>query len=138
MTVEELGKLKNIETEIKQLHLQLAKVEPQWVQDSVTGSDVNYPYCARQIKIGGYDNEVYERKVNRIKKRIECKLDELMDEKDKLTEYIFGVKDSLIRQILTLRHINGMTFDQIGSELGYEQSTVRKKYNDWFSKNIIA
>jgi hypothetical protein len=138
VTVDELCKLKTIETEIKQLQLQLVRVEPQWVQDFVTGSDVNYPYCARQIKISGYDNEVYEQKVKRITNRIKCKIDELMEEKDKLTEYIFSIKNDLIRQILTLRHINGMTFDQIGSELGYEQSTVRKKYNEWFSKNITA
>ena len=46
----------------------------------------------------------------------------------RIERYINGTSDSLVRVILQLRHIQGMSWNDIGKQIGYDGSTVRKKY----------
>ena len=135
MTKEELSKLRKIIAEIEQIKRELETIVPEYVMDSVTGSSVNFPYTQHSIKIEGYDIERYERKVQRIRNRLKYKMSELVEEKDILTEYIYGLDDSDLRQILMYRYINGLTWEEVGINMGYATITVRAKH-DKFLKSI--
>jgi len=136
LTKEELLKLRKITSEVEQIKQELENVKCEYVMDSVKGSSVNYPYTQHGIKIEGYDIGSYNRKVKRIQNRLTRKLEELMDEKDILTEYICTVNDSDLRQILMYRYINGLTWQEIGANMGYAAITVRTKHDKFLKKYI--
>lgn len=135
MTKEELSKLQRITDEIEQIKRELESIEPEYAIDSVTGSSVNFPYTQHNIKIEGYDIKSYEHKVKRIKNRLNRKRVELVEEKDRLTKYIYGLDDSDLRQILIYRYINGQTWQEVGASMGYATITVRVKHNK-FLKSV--
>jgi len=135
MTKEELSKLKKITAEVEQIKHELENIKPEYVKDSVKASTVEFPYTEYNLKIGGYDTGEYDRKVKRIHNRLNRKLEELMEEKDMLTEYICSLTDSDLRQILMYRYINGMTWQEIGANMNYSFETVRKKH-DKYIKSI--
>lgn len=135
MIKEELFKYRKIIAEIEQVKRELESVEPEYSKDSVTGSDKYFPYTKHNFKIEGYDYNSYKRKVQRIRNRLSHKLTELVDEKDRLTEFIYRQEDSELRQILTYRYIDGLQWKEIGEKMNYASITVRAKH-DRFLKCI--
>ena len=135
MTKEELSKLQKIIAEIEQIKRELESIEPEYAIDSVTGSSINFPYTQHNIIIEGYDIKSYEHKIQRIRNRLNCKRIELVEEKDILTEYIYSLDNSDLRQILTYRYVNGLIWEEVGKKLGYATITVRSKH-DKFLKSI--
>ena len=131
----ELSKLQKITTEIKQIKQELESIELEYAIDSVTGSSINFPYTQHNIKIEGYDIQGYDNKVRRIENRLKHKMVELVEEKDILTEYIYSLDNSDLRQILIYRYVNGLTWRAIGVKMGYATITVRAKHNK-FLKSI--
>lgn len=129
MTKEELSKLKKIKQEIEQIKKELddAKYDCDFVADSVKGSSRYFPYNERIIGIQGIG--YCEQKAERIQRRLNRKLEELMDKKDEINEFIYTLEDSDIRQILTYRYINGLKWEQIGYNMNYAARTVRLKHD---------
>lgn len=134
MTKEELLSLKNIKAEIEMLENQLNHIEPEFVIDSVKGSSAHYPYTQHTVKIEGIDSIEYDNKVKRIRLRLSKKHKELLDEKDKLTEYICGIGDSEIRQIFMYRYIDCLTWPEIAKKMNYGSSTIRLKHDTFIKK----
>jgi DNA-directed RNA polymerase specialized sigma subunit len=134
LTKEELSKLRKIKTEIDQIRRELENIEPEYTQDSVTGSYTCFPYTQHPIKIAGYAIDSYERKVQRIQSRLNRKLTELVEEKDRLTEFIYSIDDGDLRQILTYRYMNGLTWKEIGEHMNYATSTIRLKHDGFIKK----
>lgn len=132
MTKEELSSLKKIKREIEQIKDELRSIKPEYTKDSVTGSDACHPYTQHQIKIEGYDFDSYDRKFERIKKRLNRKLDEIIDQKDKITEYIYNnVEDSELRQILKYKYIDCMKSKEIGDCMGWTSRTIERRLEKW-------
>lgn len=65
---------------------------------------------------------------------IELNLKKCIIERARIERYINSVSDSGIRVILQLRHIQGLSWNDIGKQIGYDGSTARKKY-ERFLKN---
>lgn len=128
MTREELGKLGSIQKEVELIKRELNSITEEYVTDKVTGSMVEHPYSLTSFKICGYDSEGYSSKVRRLQKRLKRKLDELMDERQRIEEYIESIDNATIRMILRLRHINGLKWEQIGRELGYSTQHIKRMY----------
>lgn len=63
-----------------------------------------------------------------IRQLIELNLKKIQIERARLERYIAGIEDSSIRLIFRLRHINGMTWEQIGADLNYTKQGVYAKY----------
>ncbi|MBK5243197.1 RNA polymerase subunit sigma-24 [Clostridium sp.] len=135
MTKEELSKLQKIIAEIEQIKRELESIEPEYAIDSVTGSSINFPYTQHNIMIEGYDIKSYEHKVKRIQNRLNHKMIELVEEKDRLTEYIYSLDNSDLRQILSHRYVRGLTWQDVGINMGYATITVRSKH-DKFLKSV--
>lgn len=142
MTQKELSRLQNIQKEIRVIQRQINDVgrsprdynNAQYVFDKVKGSTSSYPYVETNFKVEGYDFGDYYTKLNKLKEKLGVKLNELMDERDRVTNYIETVDDTVIRMILTLKYINGLTWYQIGMEIGYSDRQVKRKHKKFFEK----
>lgn len=118
MTRQQLRQLRFLKNEIKILREQIDSLKAGIVSDVVEGSESEFPYTKRRFTITGADCEEYERKSKRLQRRLQRRVDELMDLLEEINEYIEGIDDSLIRQIISLRHVNGLTWDQVAASIG--------------------
>lgn len=137
MTQEELSRLLTIQKEIDIIKREINNTNAAnvpYTVDKVTGSSSSFPYTKIQYKIGGYDLDSYYIKLDRLNKKLTAKLNELMDERDKINDYIETVGDAVIRMILTLKYVNGMTWSQIGNEIGYSSRSVRLKHANFIKR----
>lgn len=60
----------------------------------------------------------YAIEIMELKEIIECNMRRCMIEYNRLIRFISSVEDSQMRQILTLRYVNGMTWQRIATEIG--------------------
>lgn len=134
MTKEELSRLRNMQKELDIIRREIDATTEEYVADKVTGSTTYHPYIFRSFRIEGYDSDGYNGKLMRLERRLKRKLEEIMDERERLEEYIESVNDDITRMILRLRYINGLGWNQIGNELGYSERQVRRKHAQWIGK----
>lgn len=134
MTKQELLRYRNISAEIELLRKQLKNIEPEFTKDSVTGSDVDFPFTKHNMTIYGYNERDYKKKILRLRNKIDKKLNELIEEKGKLMEYIHSVDDSRIRQILIHRYVDGLSWKAIGEKMKYGTSTVRMIHDNFIKR----
>lgn len=137
MNKEKLSQLYHLEKEIELLKRQIADMDYKIVTDSVKGSDTCFPYVQHTITIKGIDYGEYEQKEARLKRQLQRRLDEYMDTAAEINEYIASIKDSEMRQILSLRYINNLTWQQIAAHMGTmgDGSTERKKHDRFLDEN---
>jgi len=128
MTREELGRLRSIQKEIELIKKELTAITEEYVTDRVTGSMTEHPYILTHFEISGYDSEGYSVKVKRLERKLMRKLDELMDERARIEEYIESIDNATVRIILRLKHVNGLKWEQIGREIGYSTQHVKRMY----------
>lgn len=134
MTEKELEQLYFLHKEISLLKDQINTLEPRVVTDKVSGSSYEFPYTLHNITITGLDEKEYSRKLRRLERKLRLRLDELMNLVDEINEYISSQEDSEIRQILSLRYINGLTWHQVAKHLGYADESVPRKRCNRFLK----
>ena len=108
MDKESLKRYRKLLSEVELLKRQLEKMEPEYVMDSVNGSDSEFPYTNHKMHIEGYDLETYRKRVSRLNRRIINKMNELVEEKDSLIEFIYKLEDSEVRQIFIYKYIDGI------------------------------
>ena len=116
MNKNQLRQLRHLKSEIRLLKQQIDNLESEIVTDRVRGSDVEHPYIEKTYIIRGlaYDR----RKIKRLKEKLQRRVDDLIDLVVEINEYIETIDDSLIRQIITLRYVNGLTWDQVAARIG--------------------
>ncbi len=75
----------------------------------------------------------YVAEVTDLREIIKLNLQKIQHERSRLERYISGIDNAEIRLIFRLRHINGMKWEDIATEIGYvgqySESTVRKKHS---------
>lgn len=143
MNKSELSQLKYLSKEIDLLQKQIENaeyaVDARMTTDTVTGSYPVWPYEKRTFRVKGVDVAGYERRVRRLKNKLRRRLEELIGQREELEEYIAEIPDSEMRTILTLRYVEGLTWDQVASSMGVQGdgSTERKKHDRFlkFSRN---
>lgn len=131
MDKENFKRYRKLLSEVELLKRQLEKTEPEYVEDSVKGSSAHFPYTQHKVYIEGYDLESYKRKVSRLNRRIIKKMNELVEEKDNLIEFIYNIEDSEIRQIFIYRYLDGLTWKDIGDKMFFGTSTIRMKHDNF-------
>ena len=52
------------------------------------------------------------------KERLQRRLGDLMDLVVEINEFVEDIDDSLLRQIIVLRHVNGLSWRQVAREIG--------------------
>lgn len=133
-TRKDLKKYRRLLTEVELLKRQLEKIEPEFVRDSVNGSALEFPYTVHKVHIEGYDLESYKIKVARMNRRIVNKMNELVEEKDRLIEFIYGIENSEVRQIFIYKYIDGLTWKEIADNMNYGVTAIRNKHRGYINK----
>ena len=148
MTKQELSQLYHLNREIErdqhriqELRMALEDVKNDTATDSVKGSMVNFPYTLRSIKIEGL-TDIDEHRVYKLRseiadtvKLIELKHEQSIIEYNRLTRYIYNITDSEMRQIMSLRYIDGLGWHQVARHIGeHDEAYPRHKHNRWLAK----
>lgn len=151
MTVKELSKLYRLNREVELNMRQLERLEAARDEDErllqelrQTLGDVSSPVLSDMPKAHdvGSPTESAVLRVMQLESNIQRKREAVLDmrviistrqtlcllERKRLEEYINTVDDSLLRQIFTLRFVNGLPWDQVAFSIGkeYKGETARK------------
>lgn len=128
MNKERLKQLRYLKKEIEVIKKQIDDLECTMVTDKVTGSSANFPYVARSFTIEGLDKEGYNHKFKRLQNKLNRRMDELIELVEETNTFIESIDDSLTRQIITLRYVNGLAWEQVAESIGGNNTadSVRK------------
>jgi len=118
MTRQKLKQFRHLKSEIKLLQEQILTLESEIVTDKVRGSLPHHPWVETSFKITGFDRIEYAQKMDKLKRKLQRRVDDLIDLVVEIIEYIETIDDSLLRQIIILRHVNGLTWDQVAASIG--------------------
>ena len=72
-----------------------------------------------------------------IKIIINGKLAEIQVQRKRIMNYINSIDDSLLRQIMFLRNVSCMSWNQIANELGSNENCVKQIYSRHFRKDNV-
>ncbi len=133
MTRQELKQIRYLKREIRLIQEQIAAVEGEIITDKVRGSDPDHPWTERHYIIRGLPGERNE-KLLRLRDRLERRMNDLQDLRAEIFEWVEGIEDSLLRQIIVLRHVNGLSWRQVAREIGGGNTAenVRQAYSRFF------
>lgn len=118
-----LEKVLNINRELAVIAQQIIAVESNKVHDHVYGSYSDWPWTCHRVTVEGLVPEDGNQ-LRILKMRKTKKTRELETAIKQARSSLRGVKDPEIREILMLRYINGLTFEQIGVRMNYANESV--------------
>ena len=124
MTKKELSQLYWLNREIERDKDRLSELESaaQPVAQKITGMPSG---AAVSDKIGSYAAEIAD-----LKGIIDANISRCFYEMNRLNRYIASVEDSQMRLILSLRYINGLSWQQVAFSIGEtDESYPRRKHN---------
>lgn len=135
MNKNKLRQLRHLKSEIRLLKQQIDNLESEIVTDKVTGSDPEHPWTERHYIIRGLPGERNE-KLLRLRDRLERRKSDLQDLRAEIFEWVEGIEDSLLRQVIILRHVNGLSWRQVAREIGGRNTaeSIRKLHDRYFEK----
>lgn len=146
MTKEDLSQVRNLQNEIKLLKEQKAEIQQKMstmsTPHSVQASSKHLPYQLHNITVQGVAKSETDAflDADELRQKIVRNLTEreqrCIAEYDKINEFIHGIKDSEIRQILTLYYLKGMTWPQVAFRIGcQDEGTPRKKVDKFLERS---
>ena len=135
MTRQELKQIRHLKSEIKLLQEQILTLESEIVTDKVKGSDPDHPWTERHYIIRGLPGERNE-KLLRLRDRLERRMNDLQDMRAEIFAWVENIEDSLLRQVIILRHVNGLSWRQVAREIGGGNTgdSVRKMHDRYFTE----
>ncbi len=129
MTVQEANKYGEILNELDGLQGELTQL-------------IEKQNFASSILNGFQTNSVLEHstlksidKIEQVKERICYKIQELIEEYEKLDKKIENINNPIDKQIIRLRHINRLSFEEIGDTLFYNGGTIKNRYYKIFRES---
>ncbi|MGO5074340.1 RNA polymerase subunit sigma-24 [Clostridium sporogenes] len=136
MDKDQLKQLRYLKTEIEAIKKQIDNLEYTMAIDKIRGSSSHFPYVQRSFTIEGVDYEEYNRKTVRLRKKLSRRISELMDLVEETNEFIESIEDSLVRQVISLRYINGLTWEDVANSIGGNNTadSVRMVCNRFLDK----
>lgn len=112
MTIKELSQLYYLNREIERDKRRLVELET--AAQSCTVKITGMPHATGvSDKIGNMATEIAE-----LKTLIELNIRKCGVELNRLNRYIYSIDDSLTRQVLTLRFVNGLPWQQVACSIG--------------------
>ena len=130
MTGKELSQLFYLNREIEQDKMRLMELE-----NAATSSSARITGLPHGTGLA--NKTALAADIADLKKEIELKTELCVVEFNRLMRYINGVGDSLMRQILTFRHVNGLNWAQVAAHIGGGNSEdgVRMAHKRFLLKN---
>lgn len=129
MTKKELSQLYYLNREIEEQQRRLRELESlaSSCTTQITGMPKSVQFSDKLVK--------YAVEIADLKALLDLNLKKCFYELNRLNRYIDSVEDSQMRLILSLRYINGLTWQQIAFSIGeYDEQYPRRKHNA-FLKN---
>jgi len=138
MTLHQLEQYRDLRKELEQLKRQIDELSKKRIAtatDVVQASLEEFPYTQHTVVVTGTKARAAKNKERllRIYRRRRVKL-----EKDQLEveQWIAALEDSKLRQIVTLRYVQGASWRRVGSEVygsALSESAARMKVERFFS-----
>lgn len=101
----------------------------EFVTDMVRGSTKELPYAQHNIVIQGFGSEAVPKLSTRKAWCVaECKA---------IEDFIASLDDSVMRQLLTRRYLEGRSVKETGELVGYSDRQVGRLINDFFGKDVL-
>lgn len=122
MTVKDASKYGDILNELDGLKIELEQLNSQ--KDFASRILDDFP---KSDKVSTKTLHSIE-KLETLREKICFKIEELLVEYDSLDRKIELIEDPIDRQIIRLRHINRLNFEQIGDTLFYNGGTIKNRY----------
>ena len=129
MTKKELSQLYWLNREIEEQQRRLVELEA--LATNCTSRITGMPH-GRGVsdKLAEYAAEIAD-----LRSLIDLNLKKCFYELNRLNRYINSIEDSQIRQILSLRYINGLPWQQIAFTIGeHDEQYPRRKHNAFLAK----
>lgn len=130
MTKKELSQLSNLKKEIKLLEYRLKELED--MSTNITAQITGMPHTSQvSDKVGNYATEI-----TALKDIIKKNKDRVWKERIRLENYISSIDDSLIRQIISYRYVNGLSWAAVACCIGGNNTadSVRKLHDRYLEK----
>jgi len=118
VTRQKLKQIRHLKREIELLEEQILNLEAGIVTDKVRGSLPHHPWIETTFHITGFDRKELSQKMEQLKRRLQRRVDDLIELRTEIIEFVEGIDDSLLRQVIILRHVNGLTWEQVAAEIG--------------------
>lgn len=131
MTIHELSKYHKIKNEMKQLEDSIRELE-----ETVIGSS---KITGMPLSISGVNSSPTERigiKLATLKQKLTDKTEKLLDEAQKIEEYIETVDDADIRIIIRKRFLDCKTWQQVADEIHADRSTPYYRLKKYLKDNL--
>jgi hypothetical protein len=129
VTKEELKQIYYLNQEIKMWQKELERLQ---CKSLVKGQEVTgMPFVSgTSDKVGDMVTQIVD-----IELIIRGKLSEIQLQRKKIIEYINSIEDSLLRQVIFLRNVSCMNWNQVANELGSSENCVKQMYSRHFRKD---
>lgn len=128
MTIARLNQYRYLVHEMEQLEAALERMESRTLRDSVLSSD-GPGRTLIEISVYGTQGK------RRLKADYRFRIKRLCKERAAVESYIASIGSSYIRQIITLRYISGMTWQQVADKVGGSEDSVRKACRRFVEQN---
>lgn len=131
MTRKDLERLRGLQFEIRHLEEKADKPGRTFVVDYYKDYRHNPKGMVKPLE--GYDDGQAEAK--KLEKRIRKLKLKRIQQLNRLEDFLESVEDPLMRTILRMYYRDGLTYKQIGNELGYTKDGIKKKVQRfWMNK----
>lgn len=131
MTKKELSQCYWLNREIEHLQDELLKLDgAEYKTANLTGMPRGGEISDNVSKLATQRAELH--------RLVSLKLEECMIARVRIERYIDSVEDSEIRLILRLRHINGLSWTDMSTELNYSERHMQRLYKEYFKKQKMS
>lgn len=131
MTKNELGQLRDLRKEIRELDVKVEKMQKQRVgkvMDRVHASMPEFPYVYTTKTITGTDDkggklrkEMTENEILLLKRRQQA-----VEAEYRISQYINSINDSRIRRIISLRYEEGLSWSKVADDMNCDRTYPEK------------
>lgn len=137
MTVDQLKQYKALQREIETLNkaiVEMGEKGPEVSSDAVS-SAAEWPYSKHTVQVDGLDWSEYDRQMRAVLRKREAARARAAAQLAEIEEYIAGIEDSVMRQIIRYRYIDGLSWRQVAIRVGggNTEDGVRKAQDRFLS-----
>ena len=124
--MKRLNKLFWLKKEIEQIEMQIKELtvlSAMAMNGMPSGNTVSSPV-----------EKFYDR-LDKLRKKLQAKLNEYVAEKDRIEEYIENIEDPEVRVIARLRFVDNEDFQTIGNEMYMDRTTAYRKLKKYIERD---
>lgn len=130
MTIRELRQYRSIRIELDRLEREKKSRE---LSDTVIGSDRDFPYTQHKMSVTGLGPDGDNM-------RLLERIHNLRQQKKEIEDFIYGIEDSLTRQIFELMYIKGRykaTWNSVAAEMNFSNTpgNLSKIHSEYMKKH---